>query len=50
MYTNSKESGHELLSLQMDDEDSDIQETYADMEKSALSRMEGGGEGRVDSA
>jgi hypothetical protein len=25
----------------MDDEDSDIQETYADMEKSALSRIEG---------
>jgi hypothetical protein len=25
----------------MDDDDTDLQETYADMEKSALSRMEG---------
>jgi len=31
-----------LLALQADDEDADIQETYADMERSALSRMEGG--------
>ncbi|KAG1728045.1 uncharacterized protein EDB91DRAFT_1253636 [Suillus paluster] len=43
-----KESGHELLAPQMDDEGSGIEETYADMEKSALSRMEGSSEGRVD--
>jgi hypothetical protein len=44
MYTNSKASGHKLLS----DEDDDIQEIYVDMEKLALFRIEESSEGRVD--